>query len=415
MFPALGVARRHPGGLPRHDDPRPYPQNVRVGVMPVDGGEHRWISDGLDRTFEPTTGDHAAGVARRRTLLALAEDRGDTHLYELHVDGRAPSRSPIGPVHRRRCRRPERRSSPPPDLRRAARRAVGRPGRRASQRVDPRAHSGTSGWERFAVPVPDGTDEIDAWIMRPGRLRPTARSYPVLLNVHGGPHTQYGEVFFDEAQMQAAAGFVVLMSNPRGGSGRDNPGARRSWAPSIPVDPASGWGSVDVDDVLAVLDAALERYPFCDGHRVGMLGGSYGGYMATLLAGRHGDRFQGHLQRAGGQQPAHRGVVERHRHGVPRRARTRPGRGPRRVPAHVAEPVRARHPRADAAHPLARTTSAARSIRPRSCGSRLRLLGRDVTFYRFPGEDHELSRSGSPMHRCQRAEIILDWFAEHLA
>jgi len=45
----------------------------------------------------------------------------------------------------------------------------------------------------------------------------------------------------------------------------------------------------------------------------------------------------------------------------------------------------------------------------------LRLLDRDVTFYRFPGESHELSRSGSPVHRRQRAEIILDWFAEKLA
>ena len=44
----------------------------------------------------------------------------------------------------------------------------------------------------------------------------------------------------------------------------------------------------------------------------------------------------------------------------------------------------------------------------------LRLLGKDVTFYRFPGESHELSRSGSPVHRCQRAEIILDFFAERL-
>jgi len=45
----------------------------------------------------------------------------------------------------------------------------------------------------------------------------------------------------------------------------------------------------------------------------------------------------------------------------------------------------------------------------------LRLLRRDVTFYRFPGETHELSRSGSPLHRRQRAEIILDWFADKLA
>ena len=50
---------------------------------------------------------------------------------------------------------------------------------------------------------------------------------------------------------------------------------------------------MDVDDVVAVLDTALERYSFCDAARVGMLGGSYGGFMATWLAGKHGDKFKG--------------------------------------------------------------------------------------------------------------------------
>ena len=115
----------------------------------------------------------------------------------------------------------------------------------------------------------------------------------MLLNVHGGPFTQYGETFFDEAQMQAAAGFVVVMSNPRGGSGRHTEWGQAIMGPRHPKRPGGGWGSVDVDDVLSVLDTALDRYPFCDRDRVGMLGGSYGGYMATMLAARYGDRFRG--------------------------------------------------------------------------------------------------------------------------
>ena len=142
------------------------------------------------------------------------------------------------------------------------------------------------------MPCTDGSDEIDAWIMRPAGFDPAER-YPVLLNVHGGPFTQYGETFFDEAQMQAAAGFVVLMSNPRGGSGRHTDWGQAIMGPKHPKRPGGGWGSVDVDDVLAVLDATLDRYPFCDPDRVGMLGGSYGGYMATMLAARYGDRFRG--------------------------------------------------------------------------------------------------------------------------
>ena len=167
------------------------------------------------------------------------------------------------------------------------------------------------------MPTTDGTDEIDAWIMRPAGFEPR-RKYPVLLNVHGGPFTQYGETFFDEAQMQAAAGFVVVMSQPaRQQRPRTRRGGRRSSGRKHQaVKGGTGWGSVDVDDVLAVIDAALDRYPFCDRDRVGMLGGSYGGYMATMLAARHGERFRAICSRAGGQQHAHRGVGQRHRHRV---------------------------------------------------------------------------------------------------
>ena len=95
------------------------------------------------------------------------------------------------------------------------------------------------GWERFSVPTTDGTAEIDVWIMRPAGFEPDG-TYPVLLNVHGGPFTQYGETFFDEAQMQAAAGFVVLMSNPRGGVAGTRRGARRSSGPRIRLHRAPG-------------------------------------------------------------------------------------------------------------------------------------------------------------------------------
>ena len=187
------------------------------------------------------------------------------------------------------------------------------------------------------MPCTDGSDEIDAWIMRPAEFD-TARRYPVLLNVHGGPFTQYGESFFDEAQMQAAAGFVVLMSNPRGGSGRHTAWGQSIMGPSTDVAQGTGWGSVDVDDVIAVLDAALARYPFCDPERVGMLGGSYGGYMATLLAARYGDRFKAICSERAVNNLLSEEWSSRHRHDLPGRARARPGRGPRRVPAHVAQP-----------------------------------------------------------------------------
>ena len=228
--------------------------------------------------------------------------------------------------------------------------------------------------------------------MRPEGFEPR-RKYPVLLNVHGGPFTQYGETFFDEAQMQAAAGFVTVMSNPRGGSGRDTAWAQAILGPKHPVAPGTGWGSVDVDDVMAVLDATLERYRFCDADRVGMLGGSYGGYMATTLAGRFGDRFRGICsERAVNNTLSEEwssdiGSVFRTEHGPSyfddpeEYARISPIRYARDIDV----PLLILHSENDLRCPI---------IQAEELFMALRLQGKDVTFYRFPGEGHELDALG---------------------
>ncbi len=102
--------------------------------------------------------------------------------------------------------------------------------------------------------------------------------YPALLNIHGGPFTQYGNRFFDEVQIQARAGYVVVLANPRGSRAGRTAGVGRSCGPKLG---RSGHrlGPVDYDDVMAVVDEALRRYPAIDGERLGVLGGSYGGYM----------------------------------------------------------------------------------------------------------------------------------------
>ena len=267
------------------DDPMTHPQNARVGVVALTGGDHRWVSTGLDRTFQPSAGTRPPVWLDGGTLIATAEDAGETHLYRLDAAGAlTPEAMTTGPVTIGSFDAAGGRVA-------FARSTVEHPSE--IHTLDgPLTDLTTSelGWERFSVPTTDGTDAIDAWIMRPDGFD-AERTYPVLLNVHGGPFTQYGETFFDEAQVQAAAGFVVLMSNPRGGSGRDTAWGQAIIGPTHPAAPGTGWGSVDVDDVMAVLDAALGRYPFCDPQRVGMLGGSYGGYMATMLAGRFSDRF----------------------------------------------------------------------------------------------------------------------------
>lgn len=393
------------------DDPTEYPQNVRVGVLPLEGGDVAWVSTGLDRTFQPTAGERAPVWLDSERLMATAEDRGETHLYELRLDGASPVALTTGALT-------------VTDFDAAggtiatARTTVDHPAELWLDRGDGASQVTTLarthlGWERFAVPCTDGSDEIDVWIMRPVGFDPAER-YPVLLNVHGGPFTQYGETFFDEAQMQAAAGFVVVMSNPRGGSGRHTGWGQAIMGPTHPKRPGGGWGSVDVDDVLAVLDTTLERYPFCDPDRVGMLGGSYGGYMATMLAARYGNRFRGICS----ERAVNNLLTEEWSSDIATIFRIEHGPDPVEAPEEylrmspsllareIHVPMLLIHSENDFRCPISQAEE---------LWVTLRLLDREVDFYRFPGEDHELSRSGSPVHRRMRAEIILDWFTEKLA
>ena len=398
------------------DDSSTYPQNVHVGVVPSLGGEHRWLSRDLDRTFETTSGGASVQWLDDSTLLAAAEDRGETHLYRVAFDASPPTRITSGPCSVNSFD------------------AAGGTIAYAASAVDAVSdifvvRDGTSQrltsfgdryqavvkphmWEKFAVPCTDGGGEIDAWIMLPSNFDESS-SYPVLLNVHGGPHTQYGESFFDEAQVQAAGGFVVLMSNPRGGSGREQAWGQAILGPLHETAPGTGWGSVDVEDVLAVLDAALDRYSFCDRDRVGMIGGSYGGFMATWLAGCHGDRFKAICS----ERAVNNMITEEFTSDIATVFRVEIGPSPIDNPQEYVRISPIRFVR-DISVPMLILHSENDYRCPISQAEELfvamRLLGKDVTFYRFPGEGHELSRSGSPVHRRQRAEIILDFFAEHL-
>jgi dipeptidyl aminopeptidase/acylaminoacyl peptidase len=131
--------------------------------------------------------------------------------------------------------------------------------------------------EELAATAPDGYP-VHGWLVRPEGEGP----HPVLLVIHGGPFAAYDWGLFDEAQMYASAGYAVVMGNPRGSSGY---GERHGRAI------VRAFGTVDADDLLALLDSAL-ALPGLDPSRVGVMGGSYGGFMTGWLAGHHGERFR---------------------------------------------------------------------------------------------------------------------------
>lgn len=128
------------------------------------------------------------------------------------------------------------------------------------------------------VRSPDGTT-VQAWAMKPKLA--AGQRVPAILQVHGGPHAQYGAVFFHEFQLLVAQGYAVFFSNPRGskGYGRDFCSAIRG-----------NWGEADWPDILAVTEFMKSR-PYVDGKRLGVMGGSYGGFM-TNWAVSHSDLFK---------------------------------------------------------------------------------------------------------------------------
>ena len=264
--------------------------------------------------------------------------------------------------------------------------------------------------QRFVATSPDGA-EVEAWAMPPVGAEP-GRRYPTLLNVHGGPFAQYGNRFFDEFQLQAGAGYAVLYANPRGSSGYAEAWGRAIRWPEAPDDPGSGWGGVDHEDLVAVLDEAGTRFGFVDPDRLGVLGGSYGGYMTTWMVG-HTNRFKAACsERAANdllalEQHSDFGGAFRTSVGVshlddPEAYRRH---SPLTYAGAIETPLLILHSEDDLRCPVGQAEALFVA---------LRLLGRKVEMLRFPGESHELSRSGSPLHRVQRAEAILEWFDRHL-
>ena len=408
------------------DDPWTYPQNVRVGVLDLARQIRIWVSEDLDRTFGPTSGPIRPVWDGDSHILANAEDRGTCHLYRLDATGATP------PVAVTSGSMWLSHWDTAGAVTVGVTSTVDRPGELAL--LDSSGHTARLltdlnfsfraavnpvQWHRFTVPTAHPTPgiipEIDAWIMFPPDVDPLdpEAKVPVILNVHGGPHTQYGETYFDEAQVQVAAGFAVLMSNPRGSSGREEAWGQAIIGPKHPRRPGTGWGVADLEDVLSVLDAALLRFPACDASRVGMQVGSYGGFIASLLAARH----EGRLRAVCSERAVNNLLTLEWSSDIGSRFQSWHGPSPvddaeeywRMSPMALAReidiPVLIVHSERDLRCPMGQAEEMFMS---------LRMMDKPVEFWRFPAETHELSRSGSPVHRRQRCEIILDWFSQHL-
>jgi dipeptidyl aminopeptidase/acylaminoacyl peptidase len=123
-------------------------------------------------------------------------------------------------------------------------------------------------------------NDLQGWILRPPGFDP-AKKYASILEIHGGPLTQYGNFFMHEFYYLAAQGYVIHFCNPRGGRGYGEEHAKAIWG---------GWGSADYEDLMAWTDFVSQK-PYIDANRMGVTGGSYGGYMTVWIIG-HTDRYK---------------------------------------------------------------------------------------------------------------------------
>jgi dipeptidyl aminopeptidase/acylaminoacyl peptidase len=383
------------------DDPR----HTQIAVIDAEGGDPTVLTASLDRTCAPYPALREPLWRDDRILFGI-EDAGNNHLYSVAADGSEKPELLIGAdqvmsgvdasgdtiVHTTAT------ATTVPEVHVGDRRLtdVGDAFVRGREIVAP---------ERFTATSEDGA-EVEAWILRPAGFTEGSR-YPVLVNIHGGPFTQYGNRLFDEFQVYAGAGYAVVYCNPRGSSGYTE-----EWGRAIrgPID-GPGWGSLDYNDVMAVTDEALRRFDFLEPERLGVMGGSYGGFLTSWIVS-HTDRFAAAIsersvnnwvsQWGSSDVGWDKGYIGKFMYeDVDAWLKV----SPITYATEIHTPLLILHSENDLRCPIEQGEQ---------LFTTLRLLKRDVEIVRFPEESHELTRSGSPVHRVMRFELVLEWLDRYL-
>jgi dipeptidyl aminopeptidase/acylaminoacyl peptidase len=394
-----------------HRYPNEAGRNMRVFTVPVAGGVPTCLTLALDRTCVPFFGNVAPlWSADGQWITFAVEDQGDIPIYRVRAEGTtAPERivtgerqviglsashdgavvafaamDPVSPAEVFLCHADGTGEKPLTDLNRAWKAEVTR-----------------SRPERFHY-VRDG-HQLDGWVMRPFGFK-TGQRYPALLNIHGGPHTQYGHNFFDEFQVYAGAGYAVIYTNPRGSQGYGEEFTRAV---------IGDWGGGDFADVMAGLDEALRRFDCIDPERVGVMGGSYGGFLTSWTVG-HTARFKAACSERAvnnthtlfGTSDIGHSFSEAQSGYLPwENMQWYIDHSPLTYAKDIATPLLIIHSESDLRCPMEQAEQLFVALKKQR---------KDAVFVRFPDEDHELSRAGKPRHRLERFRVILEWFAKYL-
>ena len=264
-------------------------------------------------------------------------------------------------------------------------------------------------WATLDLPAPEAIRyksfdgrEVAAWVQKPPGFD-ASKKYPLILNVHGGPHAAYGSTFSHEFHWMAARGYVVLYPNPRGSS---------TYGAEFGNVIQHRYPGDDYLDLMAGVDEVIRR-GFVDPKKLGITGGSGGGVL-TNWAIAHTDRFAAAVSQRSIADWSAWWYSADFALFQPTWFRTAPFRDPAdfaaRSPITLVEKV---------ATPLMLIEGEADLRTPPAAGGEamfraLKFLKKPAVMVRFPGESHELSRSGKPWHRVERLQHIVAWFDRYL-
>jgi dipeptidyl aminopeptidase/acylaminoacyl peptidase len=255
--------------------------------------------------------------------------------------------------------------------------------------------------EKVSVETASGV-VIDGWLMKPVDFDKN-KKYPAILDIHGGPKTVYGTVFFHEMQYWANEGYAVFFCNPRGSDGKGNEFA----------DIRGKYGTIDYEDIMKFTDEVFSKYSFIDVERVGVTGGSYGGFMTNWIIG-HTDRFKAAAsQRSISNWISKFNTTDIGYFFVDDQIAATPWNNQEKLWEHsplkyadkVKTPTLFLHSEEDYRCWL---------VEGIQMFTALKYHGIEARLCMFRGENHELSRSGKPKHRLRRLREITEWFNKHL-
>jgi dipeptidyl aminopeptidase/acylaminoacyl peptidase len=255
--------------------------------------------------------------------------------------------------------------------------------------------------ERLPYQSTDGWP-IDGFLVKPVGWKPS-KKYPMVLVIHGGPRDMFGVDWYNEFQILAAQGWAVFFCNPRGSTGYGEKFERGE---------INNWGVMDYQDVMAGVDAALKHYEWIDPINLGVTGGSYGGYMTNWIVS-HSNRFKAavtlrslsnFISDEGTRQWPY-GHADYFRDIVFDDFDQYWDASPLKYARNVKTPTLILHSEMDFQLPIEQAEQWFRALQH---------YGVTSEFVLFPGENHDLTRTGEPRHIVESFKWQIYWFQRYL-